>query len=103
MSEIKFDSGEAHIPCNVAINERCASRNQTTLFDKILGNDQLDTQLFYFTIRLLWSFTCLEHYMLNIRRVNCIDASTMLPAGSPDAEELRIQTTGRQLRGCIIP
>jgi len=26
-----------------------------------------------------------------------------LPAGSLDAEELLIQVTGRQLRGCIIP
>ena len=31
----------------------------------ILGNDQLDTQLLYFTICLLWSSTCFEHYMLS--------------------------------------
>ena len=40
----------------------------------ILGNDQLDTQLLYFTIRLLWSSTCFEHYMFIIRRLNCIYA-----------------------------
>ena len=28
---------------------------------------------------------------------------TMLPAGNLDAEFLRIQVTGRQHRGCIIP
>jgi len=36
---------------------------------KILGNDQLDTQLLYFTICLLWSYTCFKHYMLIIRRL----------------------------------
>ena len=42
----------------------------------LLGNDQLDTQLLYFTISLLWSSTCFEHYMLIIRSVNCIDAAS---------------------------
>ena len=28
----------------------------------ISGNNQLNTQLLYFTIRLLWSSTCFEHY-----------------------------------------
>jgi hypothetical protein len=42
----------------------------------ILGNDQFDTQSLYFTIRLLWSSTCFEHYMLIIRRLNCIDAAS---------------------------
>jgi len=28
----------------------------------ILGNDQLDTQMIYFTVRLLWSCTCFEHH-----------------------------------------
>ena len=41
-----------------------------------LGNDQLDTQLLDFTIRLLRSSTCFEHYMLIIRRMNCIDAAS---------------------------
>jgi len=41
-----------------------------------LGNDQLDTDLLYFTIRLLQSATCFEHYMLMIRRLNCIDAAS---------------------------
>jgi len=31
------------------------------------------------------------------------NAPTMLPAGSLDAEELHIQATGRQHRGCITP
>ena len=34
-----------------------------------LDNDQLDTQLLYFTIRLLHSSTCFEHYMLIIGRL----------------------------------
>ena len=41
-----------------------------------LGNDQLDTQLLDFTISLLSSSTCFEHYMLIIRRLNCIDAAS---------------------------
>jgi len=41
-----------------------------------LGNDQLDTQLLYFTIGLLWYSTCFEHYMLIIRRLNFIDAAS---------------------------
>ena len=43
---------------------------------EILGNDQLDTQLLYFSIRLLWSSICFEYYMLIIRRLNCIDAAS---------------------------
>ena len=43
----------------------------------ILGDDQLDTQLFYFTILfLLLSSTCFEHYMLIIRKLNFIDAAS---------------------------
>jgi len=42
----------------------------------ILGNDQLDTQLLYLTIRLLRSSTCFTHYMPIIRRLNCIDAAS---------------------------
>ena len=42
----------------------------------ILDNDQLDAHLLYFTIRLLQSSTCFEHYMLIIRRLNCIDAAS---------------------------
>ena len=42
----------------------------------ILDNDQLDTHLLYFTIRPIYSSTCFEHYMLIIRRLNCIDAAS---------------------------
>jgi hypothetical protein len=42
----------------------------------LLDNDQLDTYLLYFTIRLLKSSTCFENYMLIIRRLNCIDAAS---------------------------
>jgi len=42
----------------------------------ILGNDQLEAQLLDFTTRLLCSSTCFEHYMLIMRRLNCIDAAT---------------------------
>ena len=42
----------------------------------ILDNDQRDAHLLYFTIHLLHSSTCFEHYMLIIRRLNCIDAAS---------------------------
>ena len=41
-----------------------------------LDNEQLDAHLLYFTIRPLQSSTCFEHYMLIIRRLNCIDAAS---------------------------
>ena len=41
-----------------------------------IDNDQLDTQLLYFTIRPLQSSTCFDHYMFIIRRLNCIDAAS---------------------------
>ena len=41
-----------------------------------LDNDQLDAHLLYFTIRPPQSSTCFEHYMLIIRRLNCIDAAS---------------------------
>jgi hypothetical protein len=44
--------------------------------NSILNNDQLDTYLLYFTIRLLHSSTCFEHYISIIRRMNCIDAAS---------------------------
>ena len=34
----------------------------TVHLSTILDNDQLDTHLLYFTIRLLQSSTCFEHY-----------------------------------------
>ena len=39
-------------------------------------NEQRDAHLLYFTIYLLRSSTCLEHYMLIIRRLNCIDGTS---------------------------
>jgi len=41
---------------------------------EILDNDQLDTHLLYFTVHFLQSSTCFAHYVLIIRRLNCIDA-----------------------------
>ena len=41
-----------------------------------LDNDQLDAHLIYFTIRPLQSSVSFEHYMLIIRRLNCIDAAS---------------------------
>jgi len=60
----------------------------------ILDNDQLDTHLLYFTIRLLKSPTCFEHYMLIIRRLNCIDTASGIvtlsqwPSGAQVEREL---------------
>ena len=48
----------------------------TTHLTISLDNDQLDTHLLYFTIRPLQSSTCFEHYMLIIKRLNCIDAAS---------------------------
>ena len=45
-------------------------------FTATLGIDQLDIQLLDFTIRLLFSSTCFEHYILIIMRLNCIDAAS---------------------------
>jgi len=60
-------------PRHIAEDRNALSRdNSWTL---ILGNGQLVVQLLDFTIRLLWSSTCFEHYMLIIRRLNCIDAA----------------------------
>ena len=42
----------------------------------ISDNYKLDAHLLYFTIHLLQSSTCFEHYMLIIRRLNFIDASS---------------------------
>jgi len=41
-----------------------------------LDIDQLDAHLLYFTICLLQSSTCFEHYMLIIRSLNCIDVAS---------------------------
>ena len=49
----------------------------------ILDNDQRDAHLLYFTIYLLHSSTCSEHYMLIVRRLNCINPyPTALPYGN---------------------
>ena len=42
----------------------------------ILDNDQRDAHLLYFTMYLLHSSTCFEHYILIIRRLTCIDAAS---------------------------
>jgi len=56
----------------------------------ILDNDQLDTHLLYFKIYLLHCTTCFEHYMLIIRRSNCIDASgTSLSVSNRPVHRLR--------------
>ena len=62
----------------------------------ILDNDQLDTHLLYFTIRLLQPSTCFEHYTLIIRRFDCTDAASGIvtlsrwPSGALDGHLLRI-------------
>ena len=43
-----------------------------------LDSDQLDAHLLYFKIRPLQSSTCFEHHMLIIRRLNCIDAASVI-------------------------
>jgi len=64
----------------------------------ILDNDQLDTHLIYFKILLLQSSTCFEHYMLIIRRFNCIDAASGIvtlsswPSGAQVERESSLST-----------
>ena len=70
----------------------------------ILDNDQLDEHLFYFAIRLLQSSTCtrFEHYVLIIRRLNCVDAASgiVLPFSGRPMQNL---CTGRPLTGRTLP
>ena len=71
----------------------CCLHQQLTL-TIIVDNDQLDTHLLYFTTHLLWSSTCFEHYMIIIRRLNCIDAASGIvtlskwPSGAQVEREL---------------
>ena len=77
-----------------------------------LDNDQLDTHLLYFTVRLLRSSTCFEHHMLIVRRLNCIDAasgvtlSKWLSGTQVERELLQFSLnlcTGRPLTDRTIP
>jgi len=54
----------------------------------ILDNDQLDAHLLYFAMRLLYSSTCFEHYILIIRRLNYIVSKW--PSGATDGHLLRV-------------
>ena len=60
-----------------------------------LGNDQLDAHLLYFTIRPLQYSTCFEHYMLIIRRLNCIDVASgiVLSVSGRPVNRLRAKQT----------
>ena len=68
----------------------------TVHLSTVLDNDQLDADLLYFTVHLLQSSTCFKHYMLIIRRLNCIDA----------ASGIILSVSGRpvhRLRGNSVP
>ena len=56
-----------------------------------LDNDQPDAHLIRFTLRPLQSSTCFEHYVLIIRRLNCIDAASgiVLSVSSRPVHRLR--------------
>ena len=76
----------------------------------ILDNEQRDAHLLYFTIYLLHSSTCFEHYMLIIRRLNRIDAaygivlSVRWPSGAQFGREFSPNLcTGRPLTERTIP
>ena len=66
-----------------------------------LDNDQLDAYLLYFTISPLQSSTCFEHSMLNIRRLNCIDAASGIVL-SVSGRPVHL-CTGRSLTERTIP
>jgi hypothetical protein len=67
-----------------------------------LDNDQLDAHLLYFTISPLQSSTCFKHYMLIIRRLNCIHAASGIVILSkwPSGHNI---CTGRPLTERTIP
>ena len=62
------------------------------LCQEILDNDQLDTHLLYFILQYVYynPLICFEHYMLLIKKLNCIDATSGIvtlgkwPSGAPD-------------------
>ena len=63
--------------CSFLVMPCCISKENYGHVRKIsLENDQLDAHLIYFTIRLLYSSPCFQHYMFIIRRLNCIDAAS---------------------------
>jgi len=68
----------------------------------ILGNDQPDAHLLYFTIRLLCSSTCFEHYMLIIRRLNCTDAASGIVLSVSGHQEQRVVTDWEDDTRCCI-
>ena len=68
-----------------------------------LDNDQLDAHLLYSTILPLQSSTCFDHYMLIIRRFNCIDAvSGIVLCQWPSGAKVNL-CSGRQLTERTIP
>ena len=68
----------------------------------ILDNDQPDAHLLYFTIYLLHFSTCFEHYMLIIRKLNCIDtASGILLSVSGRPVQRKVTDWEDDTRCCI--
>ena len=77
-------SGSRIIPCG-RTDRRIARYDEANLYVLLtmhlsisVDNGQLDAHMLYFTIRSLQSSTCFEHYMLIIRRLNCIDAASCI-------------------------
>ena len=69
-----------------------------------LDNDQPDAHLLYFTIRPIQYSTCFEHYMLIIRRLNCIDAASDIVLSVSGQVEFSLnRCTGRPLTERTIP
>ena len=60
----------------IIIYSECFYGFMTVKLSINLDNGQIDTHLLYFSILLLRSSTCFEHYMLIVRRLNCIDVAS---------------------------
>ena len=61
----------------------------------ILAIDQLNAQILVFVISLLYSSTCFEHYVLIIRRADCI-IQHLVSSHSVGCRPVRRLRTGRQ-------
>ena len=93
-SKAFIDNDPSIFPGNDSKKTSCFYFLLTLHLSIILDNDHLDTQLLYFTIRLLKSSTCFEHYMLITRRLNCIDAVSGIVT-------LKISEWSRITRKCV--
>ena len=66
-----------------------------------VDNDQLDAHLLYFTMRPLQSSTCFKHYMLIIRRLNCIYAASGIVLSVSGRPVHRLRENSKHKKKCV--